>query len=569
MKIIDRVKQLFSPKQKTTSEPGRSIAASIAPNHFLNNVVSDVFDGGKFPGSFGITKDFHFVDYWVLRTRSLLLFRENPYCKGMIKRLLRNEINTGLKLEATPIAKILGMTEDEAQEWGDQREVDFRIWGANPKLCDFRKQRTLGELANKAREISMIAGDVLVVYRINRQTQLPSIELIDGSHIQTPIGQKRAAGKKIIHGVEINSQGRHIAYWVKVDRAGQESLKWERVPVFGEKSGRRISKMIYGDEERKLDEVRGIPILASMLYMMKELDRYRDSEQRAATLNSILSLFITKSEPGPGTQPIGAGAVRTDAVEVTQGDASTRNYNIAGMLPGLVLDELAVGEEPHSFNAQRPNVNYAKFEEAILDVLAWVNSIPPEVLRMKFQNNFSASRQANNEFQIYLWYQIAKFGADFYQPIYEENLIQAVLTGQVIAAGFIEAWRDPLMWREFGAWVNAEWSGISRPSVDILKDVKAWLELNGAGLTTRDFITRKFLSMSFETVTKKRKRESDFAQTMGGEELQAIEAPQPAQGEEPGNAASANEVLMKMVADMEDRIDLLEQSENEREAVGS
>ncbi len=133
MKIIDRVKQLFSPKQKTTSEPGRSIAASIATNHFLNNVVSDVFDGGKFPGSFGITKDFHFVDYWVLRTRSLLLFRENPYCKGMIKRLLRNEINTGLKLEATPIAKILGMTEDEAQQWGEQRKFYVRTLGANQK----------------------------------------------------------------------------------------------------------------------------------------------------------------------------------------------------------------------------------------------------------------------------------------------------------------------------------------------------------------------------------------------------------------------------------------------------
>ena len=549
MNILDTVKSWFSRTKANTQV--LNPVASIQGNQFLNPIISEMFSGEKFPGGFGITSDYHWVDYFTLRMRSTQLFMENPYCKGMIKRLLRNEINTGLKLEAIPISKIIEISEDEAQEWGDTREVEFRIWGTEPELCDYRKQRTLGDLANKCREIAMISGDCLVVFRINKKTQLPSIELIDGTHIQTPIGRARPrVGVKILHGVEIDSRGRHIAYWVKLDKSGQESLKFERVPVRGEKSGRLISKLIYGSEDRKLDEVRGIPILASMLYMMKELDRYRDSEQRAATLNSILSLFIEKTKPVVGSQPIGAGAHRVDTVDAVQTDGSTKNYNIAGMLPGLIIDELAEGEKPTSFNAQRPNVNYAKFEEAILDVLAWVNCIPPEVLRMKFQNNFSASRQANNEFQIYLWFQIAKFGADFYQPIYEEYLIQAVLTGQVIASGFIEAWRDPAKWREFGAWVNAEWSGISRPSVDILKDVKAWLELNKAGLTTKDFITRKFTGMSFETVTRKRGREADFEVTINGE-------PEPQVIPEEENE---NEVMSMMIRDISSRIDDLEET---------
>ena len=546
MNILDTVKSWFT-HNKIKTEYIRPVA-SIQNNQFLNPIISDMFSGDKFSGSFGITKDYRFVDYFTLRLRSTQLFTENPYCKGMIKRLLRNEINTGLKLESIPISKIIGISEDESQEWGDSREIEFRIWGNDPDLCDYRKQRTLGDLANKCREIAMISGDCLIVFRINKKTQLPSVELIDGTHIQTPIGRARPrVGVKILHGVEIDSSGRHIAYWVKVDKAGQESLKFERIPVRGEKSGRLISKLVYGSEDRKLDEVRGIPILASMLYMMKELDRYRDSEQRAATLNSILSLFIEKTKPGVGSQPIGAGAVRTDTVDAVQTDGSTKNYNIASMLPGLIIDELAEGEKPTSFNAQRPNVNYAKFEEAILDVLAWVNCIPPEVLRMKFQNNFSASRQANNEFQIYLWFQIAKFGADFYQPIYEEYLIQAVLTGQIIAAGFIESWRDPAKWREFGAWVHTEWSGISRPSVDILKDVKAWLELDNAGLTTRDKITRKFTGNSFETVIRKRKRESDFANENGEIET----APRPEENE--------NEILSRTIRDISSRIDDLEE----------
>ena len=554
---------LFEESLQVEDHTGLSIAASIDRHHFLSPIVSDMFSGDKFAGSFGITRDYHFVDYYTLRTRSMQLFRENPYCKGMIARLLKNEINTGLKLEATPIAKIIGIHEDEAQTWGDEREVEFRIWSNDPDLCDFRKQRTLGDLANKAREIAMISGDVLIVYRINPKTKLPSIELIDGVHIQTPIGQaKPREGNRIIHGVEIDKRGRHIAYFVKVDRSGNEVLKYERIPVRGEKSGRRISKLIYGSEDRKLDEVRGIPILASMLYMMKELDRYRDSEQRAATLNSIMSLFIKKGEQGPGTQPFGGGAVRSDTVDITQTDSSAKSYNLAGMLPGLVLDELAVGEEPVSFNSQRPNVNYAKFEEAILDVLAWVNCIPPEVLRMKFQNNFSASRQANNEFQIYLWFQIAKYGNDFYQPIYEEYLIQAALTGQFIATGFIESWRDPAKWRVYGAWVKSEWSGISRPSVDILKDVKAWLELEKAGLTTRDFITRKITGMSFETIVRKRGRENDFTMLINGE-------PEPQVIPEEENENNQNDIMMKMITDITLRIDDIEESAEDQMVSGS
>jgi lambda family phage portal protein len=555
MGVIGRIKSIFSRQAIPV--------ANIGGDHFLSPIVSDLFNGDKYPGSFGITKDYYWVDYWTLRARSAQLFRDNPYCRGAVSRLLKNEINNGLKLEAIPIAELIGMEEDAAQEWGDQREVEFRIWGNAPDLCDHRKQRTLGALANKCREISMISGDCLVVHRVNKATGLPSVELVDGAHIQTPIGAKPRAGNRIIHGVEINGQGRHIAYHVKTDKASAGDNGFVRIPVRGEKSGRRISKLIYGNDDYRLDEVRGIPILASMLYMMRELDRYRDSEQRAATLNSILSLFITKAKPtGPGTQPFGSGARRNDTAEVSQSDGSTKNYNLAGMYPGLVLDELAEGEEPHSFNAQRPNVNYAAFEEAILDVLAWVNNMPPEVLRMKFQNNFSASRQANNEFQIYLWYQITRFGADFYQPIYQEYLIQSTLTGQVIAPGLIDAWRDPSKWREFGAWVNAEWTGISRPSVDILKDVKAWLELYNSDLTTGDLITRKFSGMSIEAVVRKRKREKEFRQkTIGDSEPEQTQEETPPQNE--------NEVFSKKLVALTERVEDLEDKEEDKQASGS
>lgn len=552
---------LESATYKVNQDFQREIyASSNSADAFTFNAIRDVFDGEKFPGGFGATRSFKWVDYWTLRERSTQLFKENPYCKGLIRRLVRNEINTGLNLEASPIAEILGISEEEAQTWGDNQEVNFKLYGDNPAVVDHKKQSTLGDLAADVRKISLIAGDILVVWRVNKKTGLPAIELIDGQNVQTPFKKKPREGHRIIHGVEIDANGRHVAYWVTVDKAGQQEPIFEsrRIPVFSEKGNRRISKLVYGTDDKRLDEVRGLPILASVLYMMKELDRYRDSEQRAATVNSLLPLFIKKTKAtGPGTQPLGHGAIRTDTIPVTQSDGSVRNYNFSQMLPGAVMDELAEGEEPVSFNTQRPNINYPKYEETILNVLAWTNEIPPEIMRQIFQNNFSASRQADTEFRVYLKWRVWKFGNDFYQDVYKELTIQSVLLGQIQAAGLIEAWRDPKQYKELGAWLNAEWTGISRPSVDIKKDVEAHLLLNENSFITRDQITRKFASMSFDTVLKKRRRERELMARNGEEEPTPAASPAPEQ-------EAVNDIAMAKVRDLEDRIEIIEDAEFEK-----
>ena len=532
---------------------------------FTFDAIRSVFDGSPFPGSFGTTKSFQWIDYWTLRERSMQLFKENPYCKGLIRRLIRNEINTGLNLEASPIAEVLDISEEDAQTWGDEQEINFKLYGDNPAVIDFRKQWTLGDIAAEIRKTSLIAGDVLVVWRINKKTRLPAIELIDGQNVQTPFKKKPREGNRIIHGVEIDSNGRHVAYWVTVDKAGQQEFIFEskRIPVFSEKGNRRISKMIYGTDDKRLDEVRGMPILASVLYMMKELDRYRDSEQRAATVNSLLPLFIKKTKPtGPGTQPLGGGAVRTDTIDLAQPDGTTKAYNVSQLLPGLVPDELAEGEEPVSFQTQRPNVNYAKFEETILNVLAWTNEIPPEIMRQIFQNNFSASRQADTEFRLYLKWRVWKFGNDFYQEVYKEFVIQSALLGQIQAPGLIEAWRDPQQFKEFGAWLNAEWTGVSRPSVDIKKDVEAHGLLDQKEWITNDMAARKFAGISYDTVLKKRKREQEMRKRILGENESTSTIPPPA-GTEPVQGIM-NDIAMAKIRDLEERLETMEEANFEK-----
>jgi capsid protein len=424
---------------------------------------NSIYDGGKFTGGFGSTQ-IHFTDYWTLRARSAQLFNENLYARGIIRRLVTNEINTGLTPEACPDEAIIGVEEDSLNEWTESVESRFAIWGKNPKICDWRHKSTFGAIQRDARAEALINGDVLVVLRQSQRTKLPMVQLVSGNKVQTPLGDSvnLRKGHIIRHGVELDSVGRVVAHWVRQDDGSSK-----RLPAYGEKSGRKISWLVYGTDKR-LDDVRGQPLLSIVLQSLKEVDRYRDSAQRKAVINSILALFIKKTQDKPSTLPMTGGAVRRDKVTTTDSDGGKRKFNMVSEIPGMVMEELQTGEEPVLKGGEGTDVNFGTFEEAIIQSVAWANEIPPEILRLSFSNNYSASQAAINEFKIYLnkiWYD---WGETFCTPIYVDWLLSETLQQKIQAAGLLESWRNPHQYDIFGAWIAADWYGSIKPSTNML-----------------------------------------------------------------------------------------------------
>jgi capsid protein len=462
------------------------------------------FNGEKFPTGFGTT-ELQFIDYWTLRARSVQLFNSNLYARGLIRRLVTNEINTGLTLECTPDPLILGIDEETLNDWTEAVETRFTIWGKNHRLCDHRKQMNFSELQKQSRMEALIAGDVLVVIRQNRRTNLPEIQLIKGESVRTPLGGgEPREGNHIRHGVELDSQMRHVAYWVK-ERDGSS----KRLPTYGERSGRRIAWLYYGTDKR-LDEVRGQPILSLVLQSLKEIDRYRDAVQRKALINATLAMFIKKTEDKMGSLPITGGAIRRDTAITSDGNGTQREFSLAGQIPGLVLEELQQGEEPVGFNSTGTDLAFGEFEQAILHSIAWANEISPEILLLSFQNNYSASQSSINEFKIYLNRVRDEFASNFCQPIYTEWLISETLLQNINAPGFLDSWRNSKKYAEFGSWISSDFSGAIKPSTDIKKQAQGYELLNGQGWITNDRASKELTGTKFSKNIKRIRRENEM-----------------------------------------------------------
>lgn len=465
-------------------------------------------DGNTFEGGYGPTVSL-LVDYWALRQKSGELFARNRRARGIILRMVDNVIGTGLALESEPVESVLGQEEGALDDWVDEVEARWDLW-ASCKGCDAKNSKSFGQLQYAAYLEALIAGDVLVVLIQDPITLSPRIHLVGGDHVTTPLS---AQTPNIRHGVELDAEGQHVAYWIL-----QQDGTHKRLPAYGANSGRRQAWLLYGTRNR-LDDVRGQPFLSAMLQALKELDRYTDASLRKAVISSMLALFVTKQQEGVGSRPLTGAAVRHGVRRSEPSDNINEPfaYQSQTLMPGLVIDRLATGEDIKAMGNAGVDDKLSEFEEAVVSTMAWSNGMPPEILRLSFGSNYAASQAALNEFRVLLDNIRTEFGRDFCQPVYCEWFVSETLGQRIQSPGFLDAYRDPSMDAQYiyQAWTMSDWSGHVKPTTDMVKQARGLGMLLDLGLTNFTRASREATGTTFRKNLKRQKREREQAAEAG------------------------------------------------------
>lgn len=485
----------------TTNEPFEDQASTL-----INpGARYEAHDGEKYAGGLGPVP-LMFTDYWSLRERSAAFFKSNLYGRGIIRRLVTNVINTGLSLDADPIVGLLPINEERAAEWSEDVEDRFLAWSNLPDICDWKRESTFGEIERDAYREALVEGDVLIIEHHNRATLLPSYELISGRLVQSPLtNEALTKGHTIEYGVELNARREHVAYWII-----QSDLKHKRIKARG-RNGRLIAWLYYATDKRA-HEVRGEPMLSLIMQSIGEIDKYRDSTQRKATVNALLAMFFYHSpdSKAPNSRPITAGATRRVVDSTPLPDGTDFNLNMASHHPGLTYEMLPPGVEPKGFTSDGTDEKFGEFENAILSGIAWALEMPKSVLKMEFSSSYSASRGEIKEFNMFLGTARDRYADNFLRVAYRSWLIAMTLTRRVEAPGLLEAWRDPMKFEIFGAWTNSNWFGAVKEAVDLPKEVNGLALMAENGYTTNRVAARQLTNSRFTTNIKRVAQENEL-----------------------------------------------------------
>ncbi len=398
-------------------------------------------------------------DLPTLRARSRDLTRNNPVATGAQNTARTHTVGTGLHFRAQIDRDLLGMSEDEADRWERDFEKKFHLW-AKSKSCDITLKQNFYDLQGLIFNTVFESGDCLVLRRIAKRPAVAPLALavIEADRLATPA--VLGADPYIRSGVRLDLDGAAVSYFVLREHPGDffltTYLDFDEVPAFGANSGEPMALHIY--RRLRPEQTRGVPELAPVIEILKQLDRYTEAELMSAVVASFFTVFI-KTQDGSGLAP-GAPmpGLEQEADDVVLG-------------PGSVAS-LGVNESSETASTNRANSNFDAFFSAIIRQIGVALGIPYELLIMHFTASYTASRAAIEMAQKFFAERREWLVSDFCAPVLEWFLSDAITSGVVRAPGFFES---PLL---RAAWL----SGIWIPPVGLVLDPKKEWEGDAAGV---------------------------------------------------------------------------------------
>ena len=441
------------------------------------------FGGEKFGGGIPYLGISPAMDHALLRAEVRRSFHNCTAARSMVMTFVDGVVGTGLIPKPKPAASILGISQEQAEEWARDVRERFQLW-AESKQCTSAEDMTFGQLQRLVSIQAERDGEYFA--RLNffndadRISSL-SVQLLEQNQINGNAYTVTQGMPWTRDGIERDARGRETGYQVWV-RNADGIVKGIRVPA--RSGGRRI--MLHGFTPEYAGQGRGYAPLAHALQEFAQITGFQLAHIQKAILQATITVAKETaagqtptgnpfSGAGPSSCPLppppsgGAAPIPGSAPPYAPVDAQLA-------LGGIGVFNLGSGEKLVPLGHTAPADNYGPFLDAFIKALAASARVPVSVVLLAFSNNYSASRaEIAMAFRTFMNHR-SELISDFCGPVLEAWLSEEIAAGRITARG----WSDPTM---RAAWLAVDWSGPEMIDIDPEKSVNASRLALETGLT--------------------------------------------------------------------------------------
>ena len=430
---------------------------------------------------------------YTLRQRSRMLYMSAPIAAAALKRQRTNIIGAGLRLKSTIDREVLGLTQEQAEEWQRHTQAEFALWAQRKQACDATGVNNFYGMQQLVALSYPMSGDVFALIKRAEPSKLMPyslrLHILEADRVRTPEATssgavqnnpllmnlttaKLANGNYIYDGVEVDRNGAVVAYHIANNyprEFGTETTKFARVEAYGKNTG--LPNILHIMDTERPEQYRGVPYLAQVIEPMLQMRRYTEAEITAAVIQSFFTAFITSEKEA---EDVLGNEVGGDGVEEVSRDPNEYEMGVG------TINLLEPGEGVQFAAPTHPQTGFDKFIRAMCEQVGACLEIPADLLLMSFNSSYSASRAALLEAWKGFRMRREWIADDFCKPIYEIWLTEAVARGRISAPGFLT---DPIIRQ---AYLGSEWIGPSQGQLDPTKEVAASVTAIRNGLSTQD-----------------------------------------------------------------------------------
>lgn len=393
-----------------------------------------------------------------IREQARHLEENHDLVNGVLTTLVNNVIGpVGITVEPQPRDKSGAILVDFAEEL----ESLYQDWSLHPEVTGEHDRAAMERLMARSlfRDGEFFAQHLMGnVPTLDHGTRVPySLELLEADMV--PFSYADAA-KGIHSGVEKNAWGKPVAYWTYYEHPGSAQSYDARMKRVGAK------RMIHGKLVNRIRQTRGVSVLSSVMTRLHNLKEYEESEQVAARISAAVAFQIKKGSPDLYT-PHADG-----------GEGEDRTFSIA---PGIVFDNLRVGEEVTDVQSSRPSQLLQPFRDSMLRAVASGSGSGYSTISRNYDGTYSAQRQELVEQFVNYSSLTGLFIGQSCKPTRQRFITAAVASGLIRIPKSLD--KNTLY--------DAEFRGPVMPWIDPTKEANANLTQVQAGFKSQSQVIRE------------------------------------------------------------------------------